>query len=535
MASYLVDSFAGGLADYEKKGVAGSFKFASNGNIRQEYRDTFSCRQALEEEGLHSSSSPSRSTSPSLSISSSPSLSASRSVSPTPSPSASASPSSSRSASPSPTGSASPSLSPSVSFPITSVFRDLIRWFVKASDGYTYGFGHTGYIYRRDLSGFWQRVYKEPDGEIKGAAEWYNSGGKTYLYWATNTKLHRKELPGLSNWNDADADNGSDVWPKQNLSPATWHSMRECGGSLIIANGKNLALVGYDDSYTNNALDLIPGNVATTIVERNGRTIVGTARASNETRGINAAIDTEVALAQVGDNGELFFADMVNSVSVRKFPGGGKCNPGGVTNEIEQVNFFEWEQTALSWIDKHAVGNMALFAVYGAEEGKNGVYSFGRYNKNKPFVMNLDHQIEADELGAITVVDDGTMLVSYKDGSDYGVKATDPNNKATADYYGLDFRAPNKKPAQITNWQYTEMFLDPLPSGCGVEFYYKLNKSTDWIQARTADGQNRFTRADAQKVVFNIASDGKVFEHWVRLIPYGNETPEIHWIETFFT
>ena len=528
MPSYLVDSFNGGFADYEKKGIPGSFKPGSgNLDIRKENRDSLSCKQALVEEGLlNQSRSPSASASPSLSLSSSPSLSASASASPTPSPSASTSPSISVSRSPSATTSRSPSLSPSVSSAMTSVFRDLIHWWVKATDGYTYGFGNTGWVYRRDSSAFYQRVNKIP-GAILGAEEWYSQSGKTYLYIATASTLYRKELPGLSNWNDLEV-------VAQNLTPATWHTMRECGGSLIIANSANLALVGYDESYTNNALDLVPGNVATTIVERNGRTIVGTARKANETRGINAAIDTEVPLAQVGENGELFFADMVNGVPVRRFPGGGKVNPGGVCNEVEQVNFFEWEQNALSWIDKHAVGNMSLWAVFDTDEGYTGVYSYGRYNKNKPFVLNLDYQIDADELGAITVVDDGTMLVSYKDGSDYGVLASDPNNKAIGTYVGLDFRAPNKKPSQITHWKHAEIFCDPLPNGSSIEFWYRVDKTGAWEQARTADNDTNFDTVNAQRCVFLINAEGKVFEHKVLLRPYGNNDPEVHWIETFF-
>ena len=340
-------------------------------------------------------------------------------------------------------------------------------------------------------------------------------------------------MPGRSDWNDVNYAPNDGTWQKQNLTPADSHMMREAGGSLIIANGSNLALVGYDESYTNNALDLIPGNIAKTIVERNGRTIAGTARAGDLNKSINAAIDTEVPLAQVGDDGELFFADMSNSVPVKRFPGGGKCNPGGVTNQVDQVNFFEWEQTALSWIDKQSVGNMSLWALYDTDSGFGGIYSYGRKNKNHPFTMNLDYSLDVNELGAVISVD-GTVLVSYYDGSGFGVKAVDSTTKATGTYEGLDFRSPVKKPADITNWKYAELFFEPLPASCSIEFHYKLNKTGSWIQAKQADGTDEYSTENGQKAIFLVADEAEIIEPKIVLNPSGNNTPTVHRARIFF-
>lgn len=528
MSVFVIKEFSGGLADFENRGVRGSFKFGTNLDIRKQV-DSLSSGQALVDEGLASSASPSLSVSPSLSESATPSSSPSASSSPTPSPSASVSPSVSPSATPSTTGSHSVSPSPSPSAGLATVFEDLIRFFVKGKDGYTYGLGNRGHIYRRDGDAYWEWVYKDVES-IKGAAEWYSDNGKTYLYWATDNLLHRKEMPGRADWNDVDADEG---WPKQNLESADWHTMRECGGSLIIANGPYLALVGYDSSYTNEALDLIPGNIAKTIVERNGRTIVGTGRVLNATKSINAAIDTEVQLAQVGDDGEIFYANMTDSVPVKRFPGGGKVNPGGVCNEIEEVNFFEWEQIALTWIDKQAVGNLALFAVYDADSGKGGIYSYGRKNKNHPFVLNLDHQLDADELGAITSVD-GTVLVSYQDGTDYGVMAVDTTAKDTGTYESLDLVAPVKKPGNITDWKYAEVFCSPLVNGSSISFYYKLNKTGDWIQAYMESGGTVYNTALGTKAVFFIGAAAQIIEVKLVLTPVANSSPEVHFIKLHF-
>ena len=351
MDAFEIKYWNGGLSDEEDKGIRGAFKFGSNLDLHRE-TDSLKCGQALVDEGLASSHSPSLSVSPSASVSRSPSPSPSASSSPTPSPSASVSPSASKSLSPSVTPSSSESPSPSPTAGLTTIFEDLIHFLVKCSDGYTYGFGNTGCVYRRDADAFWQRVYKDADGAIKGAEEKPSSTGKLYLYWATDRTLKRKEIPGLSNWNDVETVNN-------NLESADWHTMKQIGGALKIVNRDKLALVGYDDSYTNEALDLIPGNWAKTVVERDGRAIVGTYKAADPDKGINAAIDSEYPLAQVGDDGEIYFANMSDSMPVKRLPGGGKVNPGGVCNKVQAVEFFEWEETALSWIDKQSVGNMA--------------------------------------------------------------------------------------------------------------------------------------------------------------------------------
>jgi hypothetical protein len=542
MPIYEIKQFRGGLSDYEDRGIEGSFKFGSDLDIRKRI-DSLSANQALVDEGLldpsrspSSSRSPSASVSPSSSASAtaspsastSPSSSPSRSESPSsgisPSPSVSVSASASPSASVSPSHSLSPS--PSPSSVQTTIFRDLIIKFVEGSDGYLYAFGNTGYVYRRDVDGVWVVVYKDADGGYKGAAEWYTDTGKTYLHMATDTTWKRKELPGRSDWNDVETVSTS-------LTSSDSHDMREAGGALIAANGPTLALYGYDQSFTTNALDLIPGNVARTIIERNGRTIVGTARKSDLTRGVNAAIDSEVPLAQVGEDGELFYSDMNSTMPVKSFPGGGKVNFGGVANEVAQVNFFEWEQDALSWIDKQSVGNMSLWAKWGGDAGTTGIYSYGRKNKNQPFVMNLEHLIDADELGALTVFN-GLKIVSYRDGSDFGVLATDPSNKAEWTYQGLDFRAPIKVPGQVTTWDTAEVYCDPLVAGTTIEFWYRVNKSGDFVQAVMEDGSTQFSSVNEKKAVFLIAAAGEVFEPMVVGHPSGNTTPEVHRIRVGF-
>lgn len=547
MGVYEITKFAGGISDFEDRGLPGAFKFGANLEIRK-IRDSLSAGQALIDEGVTlESESPSISPSASISPSSSESPSSSASISPSASsspspasPSSSISPSSSRSpsASQSPSASISPSSSespsPSPTEGLKTVFRDLIIKYVKASDGRVYGFGHTGKVYKRNPDGFWMQVYDSQE-PITGAEEKPSFGGKIYLLWAGRTTLHRKELPGNGNWNDVDAAGTvqGDTWPKTNLTDSDYHTMAQTNGDIMIANHYFLAMAAYDDSYTNEALDLIPGNVAKTVLERDGEAVVGTFKAGDPFKGVNGAIDSEVPLAQVGDDGEIFYADFLNSMPAKRFPGGGKVNPGGVCNFIDPVQFFKWQNTALSWTDKQNVGNLALFGVFGASEGRGGVYSYGRKDKNHSFVLNLDYLLDVDEVGAICSVD-GIVLMSYRDGLDYGVKAVDMNSKAVGIYEGLDFKAPVKKPINITQWKIAELLFEPLPEGASLEFWYRINKTGQFTRAKTGNGFNQFSVAGAKKAVFRIAAEGDIFEPKVVLNPSGNETPEVHRIRVYF-
>lgn len=513
----------GGISPFNDRGPIGSAKFTGNLDIRKA-NDSLSCGQALTDEGLYGishSSSPSLSPSPSQSPSASGSASQSKSGTPSQSDSPSASPSASKSLSPSASSSpsSSASSSPSPSAGLVNVYEDLVIAFVKGTDGHTYEFGNAGNIYRRFTDGYVRNVYKDPDGSIKGAIEKPSSTGVTYLQWATDTKVKRKLLPGASDWSDV-------TTVADNLTGADWHTMKQVGGANYIANGSKLALVGYDDSWTNEALDLIPGNIAKTLIERNGRTVVGTFKTGFPNKGVNGMIDCEVPLSQIGTDGEIFFTNFTDSMPVRRFPGGGRVNPYGVANVVDQVEIFDWIYGADSWVDKQTMGNMSMWGVFGADTNRNGVYYFGRKNKEQPFALNLEYALEVDEIGAVVNVE-GVTLVSYRSGTSFGVKAVDSTTKATGTFESLEFRSPTKEAETLTVWEATELFMEPLLVGCSVEYHYKLDHASSWTQAYTADGALSFSSTGGKKAVFRIGAQGDVFEEKIVLNPSGNTTPEV--------
>ncbi|MHA1400149.1 MAG: hypothetical protein ACTSQE_07355 [Candidatus Heimdallarchaeaceae archaeon] len=401
------------------------------------------------------------------------------------------------------------------------IVTDLIKFWVKGTDGHMYGFGDTGKIYQRNSStGVYSLKYTDPDGEIRGASMWFNPT-TNYIYWSTSTKLHRKELPGLSNWTDVDADAS---WPKINLSSTDYHTMAQANGSLMICNKDFLAMVGYDDSYTNEALNLFPGLTSKTLIERNNQVIIGAGDDDSQSylftweqtalswinkhkipvKNINAIADAEILTMHGGDD-KLYFTNMVDNMPIMTMDG--EVNPNGVAEDE----------------------GLALYGVYGGDN--TGVWSYGRKRRNGVYALNLEYGVTADEIGAIYKLGED-LLVSFKNGSDYGVLHIDTSNKADAEYISLDLKSPHKY-AQITNWEKVDLITDAIPTDCGIEVQYRTDRNTgSWIAAQTADGSTEVT--EGINPTFFINSNGKIIEVKIKLNVSGNTTPTIHeWYLSF--
>lgn len=470
MRSFVISSFNGGLSDYEDKGIPGAFKPGTqNLNIRR-LVDSIMCQQALAEE------------------------------------------------------------------PTPGLFTGLANFIVPATDGNTYFFCDDGKIIKRTSGAVYSLVKTDADGAIIGAYEMPCTNGKSYMFYATSTKLHCKELPGLADWSDVDANvvvgGTTYTYPKVNLTASTWHTMGMAVGDLHICNKSTLALVGYDGSYTNNSLDLIPGNEAVTLLERNRYVIIGTKRTDglagaalvawdassngwNDRQvlpfsSIQAMIDTEYPLLQVDTDGQLFFSDMVNSLPITNFPGGGYVMPGAVYNDA----------------------GLALMGVSGASSGYQGVYSYGRRRKNARPVLNLEYALVSDKIGAVSKAG-STILISYKSGTSYGVKKVDASNKAVGVYRSLDLKAPLNLAYEPT-FAMIRLVMAPLPVSCSVGVKRKINKAGSFTTANVEGGGTSFTTQNGTEAIFYVQDKGKIFELEITATPSGNNSPEIYKAEVFF-
>lgn len=502
MIPYALHSFLGGQSDYESMGIKGSFKSGINLDIRKQ-KDSLSCQLALKDD-----------------------------------------------------------------LALGTMFAQSY-FVVPASDGQTYFFGYTGDIYRRKANGSYLvgsglgPVFTDTheSGQIIGACEWYDSAGFTYLVWATPTRVNIKKILGpgytpVEPWPDVNVAS-TGTWPKTNLTSVDFHTMAIANGVLQICNGSVMALIGYDLSYTNNSLQLIPGNKARCVLERGKYGVIGCRRTDGKDEstyfdwdgiglswndkeiikfgGLNAMIDTEMALAQIGTNGQLYISDFNTPIPFRQIRGGGQANPDGVCS---------YHGMALIGI----FGNTNLINGHYA----NGIYSVGRVNKNAPIVLNLEYQLDCDEIYSVKTI--GTDIIcAYKLNGQYGVKIVDIGTYATAIYQSLDLVAPlgtRRYPmplGRLLAGGRLDLQCAPLPPGCKIEAWYRLDKATSgglhndgWIQANTdignTGGGTQFQDKGKQNAVFYIGGEkARVSEIQLILIPSGNRTPEVFEANYYFT
>lgn len=424
--------------------------------------------------------------------------------------------------------------------------NDLIIFAVNAMDGTTYCFGSAGSIYA--VSGNSNDpvvtfVYNDENGAIKGAAEWKLSDGNNYLIWATNTSVARAALNGALDtpW----AAGVVDANYKTTLDSADWHTMKQAGGNLMIANRNFLASLDYSGNFNNAAMNLRPGNLIKCLEERDDYVLMGSERLDESEeghiwswittalnwvqkkkipiKGVNALIDTERLLLQGGKNGEIFYSDFTNMAPLNSIPDGGECNPQGVS----------------------IYNDLALFGIYGTSDSDNvGIYSYGRRMLNRPFALNNEFRLSKtpnssiSEIGAVWVAS-SAVFASWKttDGStiEYGIDMISSSTRATARYEGLEFNggSPHLKKTYLSE----KVIMEPLPAGTSVSVLYKTDRATTggdssagegWKYAKVAGtGATTYSIENSTEAEFIINSNGKVFEIGCEMNPSTNSTPEI--------
>lgn len=489
MSTFIIKSYKGALADYENAGIYGSFKFGSGLDIRKR-RDSLSAQQALVDD---------------LAV---------------------------------------------------GTFDAEVVAVVASADGNSYWGLANGKIYKRTSAGVYSLVYTDTDGVLTGMGEWVNDAGDTFLYWATLTKLHRKRLLGTgytnANWSDVDATVNGQTYPKTNLTSGTNHRMKPVNGVFLINNVNTMAFVGWDDSYTNNSLQLIPGNSAQDFIDTGLSAKIAANRIDTGESSmlylwdtvsqnyndkmplpfsnINALIETEIGIVQYGTNGELYFYGDQSKLPVTAFPGGGRVAVDGLENDA----------------------GLALLGSYGNGAGKTGIYTYGRRRKNADFVLNLDYPFDATTITSVKKIG-STILFAYKiTGSPtvYGVKKVSTTAKvAQAIYQSLDLRVPDEldRDAEFTK---VELKMAPLPEGCSVEVWRRIDKveSATAGAGVTADGWYRCNTEDVEsgakktaydspggtKATFLVGDRGSILELMVLLNTYQNSTPEVFKIKASF-
>lgn len=420
-----------------------------------------------------------------------------------------------------------------------SVVVDLVLAMFKASDGNTYAFGDTGKIYRKS-AGTWALAHTDADGKITGACE-FKSTSNTFILYATRTKLKKITLANAGGtWSGNIVEVGSFT----NGIDGDFHTMRVAIGVVIVNDGDVLAMYDYDDAFAPTALRMSTGTKGRCLLDRNNRVIVGgkenddgkfitwlrTAdswedKKSAQGAQVNAMGFLEAGvMAQVGNAGKLKYWNFGETVPLTTIPGTASAYPGAVA-----------EYNTITHI--------------GMNGGtKNGVYSLGRLDLNDPRALNLEYipshgKLTGTEIGALC--NDGTdLLVSWKDGSTYGIDIIDNANKAVAVYESLKLTMGKANMDKL--YRMVKILLaEPLPAGCSVSLKYRATKVTaqeaaaddadGWVPTTMSDERSAINQENETKGIFNLEGQGEKLDIQITLTPSGNLTPEVDSAHIGFT
>ena len=356
---------------------------------------------------------------------------------------------------------------------------------LSASNGYTFWFSSTsGKIFARASAGTWSLAYTT----VPAAGTAGCSGAEEYdgfIYWATQSRLHRVTIAGADDSWAAGA--VSLNWATFAVTDADYHPMAIQDLTLFIGDKNQIASVNSAATFDNNVLDIKTPFRIKTMIPYEWDLLIGTFVANTVNRteiirwdtvspswntsdpieevGINAFIrDDNYVYVNAGRAGNLYFYNGEQLVPFKRIPG-------------------TYSDTQYGTVHPQAVGNYKGVPIFGFSNGagnpaKQGVYSFGSYSRDYPKVMDLSWVISQNvtasiEIGAI-LVSDFELLVAWKDGANFGVDKIDYTAKYASAYFETmmlfqEDRVQGKTIAGVV------VPYNSLPANTGVTISYSVN------------------------------------------------------------
>lgn len=380
----------------------------------------------------------------------------------------------------------------------SSTVTDLITTFI-AAKGYIFAFGNTGKIYKIDGETV-TLVYNDTNGAIRDAAFFYDK-----IYWTTDTNISRCAYDS-TNWS-VDTDHN---W--QTLNSCSYHPMYTVGNWLFIGDDRYISTVSDSEAYQAQALDIYKDWTIRALNLIKPLLLIGT---SNSGRS------------------KCMTWDFLNSAdSFEELPG----LESGLINEFEAVAgaVLATVNSKLYYYD--GLGDSALFDFDENITGvtfknnkiyllnKNGVYSYGRKNKNYPSVPNIEHSIDNVDTSGDIIGTSDNLYVSYKDtGGNYYLKCIDSANKASQGV--IELRVLKEK--YELNIRKVKYYFESLPADTSIQIKYKTEEHSSWqtIEDPEDDSTLITNTTDKTKDTASIGCSGKEFQARIELNTNQNDSP----------
>ena len=126
----------------------------------------------------------------------------------------------------------------------------------------------------------------------------------------------------------------------------------------------------------------------------------------------------------------------------------------------------------------------------------------------------------------------GELLIGYKEGSSYYLRAVDEDNKASFEYESLEYDMGSAEAKKL--FQQVKVVTEPLPQGTTLAVEFRSNKDQDWTPAKLNaedSGGNRRTTLVHENTggVFSVQGEAIGERGEVRIVgtPSGNTSPRL--------
>jgi hypothetical protein len=370
----------------------------------------------------------------------------------------------------------------------SAVITDWIMAFVTIqSTGDIIAFGDTGKIYRQTAgTGNFALVYTDTSNRKITDGYEYNS----YLYWTTNTKLHRIAVANIDGTWTPDVTEDYKTFTNGN---ATHHPMIEVYNQLYIGDGKNVAELSSAGVFTGTKLTIFGDEIVVALTFNGSYVRIYARRTTSVPQSRCYLWDTVSS-----DYNQFFtFKGLVIHAAVEKANldyvlAGGKpvllASTGLDYQILKQLpNFTTTNSATFNHNTMTASESLVYFGA--CESGTNtmnrGVWSFGAKEKDYPQCLgneNTTTNASATDLVAAVHYTNGKIYSGWKNSSVYGVDITDPTLYSTTGEIvtrAWDGDAGYQKKEIIG----VKMAFKTLADGEQIDLYLRRNLATTWGSA----------------------------------------------------
>jgi hypothetical protein len=283
-----------------------------------------------------------------------------------------------------------------------------------------------------------------------------------------------------------------------------WHMMQEFANLLLIGNGNHLATIDDTELYDPERLTFPKGEKVRSIAVFAGNVAISTWKGDSiedykESRiyfwdGVSPTYTDYItvsgqvhAMTVTGDNALYLVRGSEAILSLFT----GRVNALTDIKDVGENKSVEVYPGALSTWDR-----LLIFGISGGTSkiADRLVYAYGAKSKDYPPALSKDFPIstgktkDSVQIGMVEGVNNSTIFVSWKSGTDYGIDTLDVTTDQKTGYVST-LRFDAGRPNELKSFKNGLNFrFSPLYTDDRLDFYYRINNAGDWKYLGAADG-----------------------------------------------